>query len=225
VLRWMWLAVLSLSLTGCDRDSAQPSSPSPPALVDLDADGVTSDADCNDDDSSVFRLDTVFEDTDGDEMGAGLGELQCIGLEAPTAWSLVSGDCDDTDPSVFDSLSYEGTDLDRDGYFALSVGEICTDGELPIEYSSDATGLVPDCDDDDFSIWRVVVLYRDVDGDGVGSGAGQTTCMGNIPPPEWSMRGYDPVDSLTDPDSISISDFDLSPAVLTPPQSGEDRIP
>ena len=69
----------------------------------------------------------------------------------------------------------------------------------------------------------MVAIYSDVDGDGVGSGPIQSSCTGSGPPPPgWSFLGFDPLDTLADPDSALVSDFDLDIQRLLVDSDGED---
>ena len=48
-----------------------------------------------------------------------------------------------------------------------------------------------DCAPDDASRWRLGLVYRDVDGDGVGAGAPVSRCIGLLPPPGYAAAGGD----------------------------------
>jgi hypothetical protein len=82
-----------------------------------------------------------------------------------------------------------------------------------------------DCDDRDGSKWRIVALYRDIDGDGVGSGPYQLQCIGGQPSAGLSLRGYDPLDLLNDPDSPLVADFDVGQHIFVDPTLEEDDTP
>jgi hypothetical protein len=57
-----------------------------------------SSADCNDANSTVWRLMTTYSDADGDGVGAGTGAVTCIGAAASPSRSLLGYDPVD-DPS------------------------------------------------------------------------------------------------------------------------------
>lgn len=186
-------------------------------------DVVGDQIDCDDNNNEIWNPVVLHQDLDSDNVGSGEGELTCIGETLPQMTSLVTGDCDDGDALVFKTMNYEAKDFDFDGFPVLLNGELCTSGSLPDSYYSSVTQYPHlDCNDDDFSKWRMVVIYQDIDGDGVGSGQGETTCMGELASDGYSIFGYDPVDTLLDPDSFSITDFDIPASTITVMESDAD---
>ena len=185
---------------------------------------VTDDQiDCDDNNNQVWKQVVLHLDLDGDNVGSGEGELTCIGETLPQMASSITGDCDDGDELVFEMISYKAKDSDFDGFPTLLNGELCTNGALPDSYYSSVTQYPHlDCNDDDFSTWRMVVIYQDIDGDGVGSGLGDTTCIGDSASDGYSIFGYDPVDTLLDPDSFSITDFNIPTSIITVMESDAD---
>lgn len=128
---------------------------------------------------------------------------------------LDSSDCAPEDENKWQLMAYNYQDKDGDEQYSSSVGEICTSETLPAEYLLEISqNSFPDCDDDDASKWRMVVIYQDHDGDGVGSGPGETTCVGEFAPYGYSLLGYDPLDNLSDPDSFSITELDIPISAL-----------
>ena len=67
----------------------------------------------------------------------------------------------------------------------------------------------------------MVATYLDVDGDGVGSGAIQHSCLGATPPPGSSFKGFDPLDTSV-AGSALVSDFDLNIAGLFVESEADD---
>jgi len=164
--------------------------------------------DCAASDTAAWRAVTVYDDQDSDQFGTGVGTTRCVGVVAPAGTAFATGDCAENDRDRFANLSYEARDGDGDGFAVMSRGSICGGASLPRGYSA-AIGTDPvDCDDGDYSAWRMVAVYEDVDGDGVGSGRLSVRCIGSRAPAGLSMLGYDPLDVLGDPDSLRISDFD-----------------
>lgn len=128
-------------------------------------------------------------------------------------------DCAPDDPTRWQMLSYQSSDADSDGHFANSSGQVCSGSSLPANYSvAQATDpAMLDCDDNNSSVWRLVTVYADKDGDGVGAGPGQVSCIGKAAPAGFSLLGYDPVDDPSNPNSAAVSDLDLpSWQLLTP---------
>jgi len=124
-------------------------------------------------------------------------------------------DCAPGNSNVWSLAQYTSVDLDGDGVRVSAAGEICSGDLLPAGYFNDGSLIVTtDCDDSNHSAWRKVLTYEDIDSDGVGSGSGILSCIGIDPPSGFSLYGYDPVDTLSDPDSAAIADFDL-PAAIT----------
>ncbi len=80
-----------------------------------------------------------------------------------------------------------------------------------------------DCSNFDPQAWRFVVTYTDVDGDGVGSGRGELSCMGARAPSGQSMLGYFPIDTLRNPESESVSDSELPVYILIAIDSDGDN--
>ncbi len=232
---------------------------------------ITGEADCDDANKDIWKLASVYADSDGDGVGAGESVQRCVGETPPLNLSFEKSDCDDTDKSRWKILSYNSFDGDLDGYRIAKKGAICTNGTLPPEYSTfsvyrepdcddlsadvwkpviryydnDSDGIgsgdpiqqcigsnntLPadlsnqgyDCDDHDADTWRKVVVYKDIDGDLVGSGPGKVSCIGKTPSDGYSILGYDPVDSLSNPESSNITDFDLPPSIITVIASEED---
>lgn len=125
-------------------------------------------------------------------------------------------DCAPTDNTLWDLATYNYIDKDYDGYFSIFSGQLCIGDSLPQGYLFQLTTYM-DCNDDEPSLWRYVSIYQDIDGDGVGSGAGTPTCIGTAPPTGNSLFGYDPIDSLSDIDSTNVQELDIPPALLVTP--------
>ena len=65
---------------------------------------------------------------------------------------------------------------------------------------------------------------RGLVGDGVGSGKGIISCIGNSADIGYSIRGYDPIDSVEDPSASLISDFDIPKEMLIVNDTVEDDL-
>jgi hypothetical protein len=176
--------------------------------------------DCDDASATAWRTVTLYQDADSDGLGTGNGQDRCIGANAPAATSFTAGDCNDNDAAIWAPLPFGARDEDGDGKQRTESGTLCTAGTLPLGYFH-AISADLDCDDHDASKWRVVALYRDIDGDGVGGGRYELHCIGNQMPIGYSMRGYDPLDTLNDPDSAHVSDFDLRQIYVDPSHSDD----
>ena len=185
--------------------------------------GPLTAADCDDANAAVWRRVDVFADLDGDGVGAGAPIVTCIGNAAPMGASFASGDGADNEAARSQSVSYVARDGDDDGYVLIGSGSLCTSGALPPGYLGAIGSAKTDCDDRNHTLWRVVALYEDKDGDAVGSGRFEATCIGDVVPPGFSILGYDPVDIAGDPQSAPVSDFDLDVSVLTVPDSDGDN--
>ena len=112
--------------------------------------------------SQVYRSVELFTDQDGDHVGVGVGNFQCIGDTVPNLFSSSDSDCDDSDVNLY-QLSQVYVDFDSDN-FGTGGGEFICIGQFPpngyaVNYS--------DCDDENESIWQsLTAKYQDVDGDG-----------------------------------------------------------
>ena len=171
--------------------------------------------DCAADDASVHTpMLYAARDADGDMILApSAGSVCGNGVALPATYFANAGsgeaDCDDQNASLWRVSSFFD-DLDGDGIGNGSARSVCVGNSTP-------SGLVAssfDCNPLSATQWRMVVTYTDVDGDGVGSGPLQPLCVGSAPPPGSSFLGFDPLDSLTDPMSTLISDFDLNVSSL-----------
>ncbi len=199
--------------------------------VDFDGDGVTVPAmgtrctagtllppyfatphgnDCNDSDPSVWTAQTVFADTDGDGFGAWPAQQACTNGTPPDGFVTSGTDCDDTDASVWALLAYHAIDADGDGVTVPASGQVCTNGTLPPPFKATQHGN--DCDDTDPTVDHLVVLYPDLDGDGVGAPPRQITCIGATVPAGLSRGGFD--DDDTDPTVIEVDDDELDLLLL-----------
>jgi hypothetical protein len=130
-----------------DRDGRGEFGSEPVRSCATDFVGALNATDCDDDDPFVQDL-VWFEDADGDGYGSGADGASHIGCEPPEgAWTLVPGDCLDTDAEVHP----EGQ-------------EVCTrSGEDVRDENCD--GLV---DDDDPRAVGQEVFFKDADADGRG---------------------------------------------------------
>lgn len=103
-----------------------------------------------------------------------------------------TNDCAPQDASKWQLLPYQSVDLDDDGIRVNSVGELCTNGELPPGYFSTMSAAAQlDCDDNDTNIWQSLDLYTDNDADGVGIAPAESMCVGELPIAGFSTQGTD----------------------------------
>ena len=179
--------------------------------------------DCAPDDVSVQTLmPYAARDTDGDAaLVAVAGSVCGNGVTLPATYFANAGsgetDCDDQNASLWRVSSlYE--DFDRDGVGYGPARSFCVGTGTPAGFAASSF----DCDALSPTKWRMVVTYADVDGDGVGSGPFQPLCVGLGPPPGSSFLGFDPLDTLTDPSSALVSDFDLNVPSLIIDSDGDD---
>lgn len=148
--------------------------------------------DCDDTDKDVWSTVSVYVDNDNDGVGAGEIIEKCIGASLPPNTSYGNTDCNDDDNNQWLSIDYNSVDLDLDGKWISSEGASCTNGSLPIGYSSVNTELSQvDCDDTDKDVWSTVSVYADNDSDGVGAGARIEQCTKNNIPESFSTKSYD----------------------------------
>jgi hypothetical protein len=275
------LAIATAYVAGCSSGSSSPpqsfagadTSAVPVAQIDADRDSVAGAADCNDGDATVWRIVSLFPDTDRDGFGAGAAVDICAGSGTPAGYAATSADCAADDPSAHTTVSYAARDADNDTIPVAAAGTICgASATLPAGYFAAAASGAQDCDDHNASIWRrdtyyedfdrdgvghgaalsvcvgntvpagvatrstdcdpldtqrwrMVGTYIDVDGDGVGSGAMAASCVGTAPPSGSSFLGFDPLDTLTDPNSALVADFDLNvPSLLVEQDNFSDDI-
>jgi len=146
-------------------------------------------ADCDDENKTVWRTVDIYDDSDHDGVGAGPGTPTCIGQSAPPDKSLTDTDCAASDATLWRLLAYAHVDRDRDGATMPETGAECSgDALLPPFYT---TAHGNDCNDDNDTLTRYVVLYPDGDGDGVGRTPSVIQCLGATLPEGFSTGGYD----------------------------------
>lgn len=197
------VAAIALVVAACHSGGSHP--------PDNDRDGFAASNDCNDNDAAIHALMAYSaRDLDGDKvLVPSAGSVCGNGATLPPTYfaNAASGevDCDDQDTSRW-RLSSFYEDFDRDGVGHGSLLSLCSGNNAPPGFAASSF----DCDDLSTTKWRMVATYSDVDGDGVGSGPILPECVGLEPPPGASFLGFDPLDTLTDPTSASVSDFDLN---------------
>lgn len=156
--------------------------------------------DCDDQPNTgrdIYRTVDLFRDGDLDTKGAGDPISQCIGDHIPQHYSLTGSDCDDTNQTIYNLLSYQYTDLDEDQYLRVlpTLNTICTGDHLPENLFDSAVGhTIGDCDDDPLTgklKYRNQLLYTDNDKDGYGSNEGSQHCIGDTYPDGLSVIGTD----------------------------------
>lgn len=138
---------------------------------------LLSRGDCDDSNDEITPNTYWYKDTDGDGYGTGQRVKRCA---QPTGYDLLSnmnaatGDCDDSDNTVFPG-SPNGKDrwfrdADRDGYGDGAVVKITCN--QPSGYVADST----DCNDANAAINPASDWYKDTDGDLYGDGTVLTQC-------------------------------------------------
>ena len=204
-------------LAGCGGGGGKHSAP-----PDADGDAIADAQDCAPQDSSKWQLlayQSVDLDGDGHKKAKQAGaETLCSGSSLPTGYFNTAADpndidCDDSNNSRWQLLSYSAVDADADGHFIASTGQACSGAALSSGYATVVpSAATVDCDDTKASSWRLVMTYRDTDGDGVGAGVGTVTCVGTAAPAGLSFLGYDP-----DPAAASASNTELPSWLLVAP--------
>lgn len=210
-MRNAYLFLITAVLVGCGGGGGGKQPPN------ADGDGVADAQDCAPVDSTRWRV-LQFQAIDAEGDGHAVnspGEL-CVGAALPSthfasAVPASDVDCDDTAASVWRLLPYEGRDADMDGFNVAASGEVCSGAALPSGYHATTSPPVSaDCDDANAAVWRLRMTYGDADGDGVGAGPGDVTCIGAGAAPNRSLLGYDPVDDPNDPNAITSSTVELA---------------
>jgi hypothetical protein len=93
----------------------------------------------------------------------------CIGATPPPGTSETELDCAPLDGSRHQLLGYRFRDADDDGITVPEEGTLCAGHALPSGYFSESLAA-PDCDDPLAYVWRLLDLYADTVGAGVGGG-------------------------------------------------------
>jgi hypothetical protein len=96
---------------------------------------------------------------------------------------LRSRDCNDRDPSVWQTLTVN-VDLDHDGQGGAGRTTVCAGEVIPPGFAGAAT----DCDDRDGSRWQIVPAYVDADRDGY---AGSTVATSGVCAGAGLPEGYE----------------------------------
>lgn len=215
----------STSSTDCDDTDATVWVSLLYTAVDFDGDGFTAPAlgmrctagvllppyyatphgnDCDDANRDIWATLTVFVDTDHDGFGAGPAQVACTNGSLPDGFSTTGTDCDDSDVSRWELLTYHAIDVDGDGVTVPANGQVCTNGTLPTPFRATETGH--DCNDNDPAVTHFAVLYPDHDADGVGAPPRQVQCIGATIPEGFVRGGFD--DDDNDPTVIERDDDD-----------------
>lgn len=162
----------------------------PPGYADVGA-----GADCDDGDPSRWQSVVAYADADADGAGADAAVTLCTTGSVPAGYAGIAGDCSPADPARWRLVSYAGVDRDGDGVTAREPGQVCAGASLPDPFRPTLAGN--DCDDAEPARYRWVVVYRDLDGDGVGAGPRTIPCLGLALPPAFSIFGFDADDAST----------------------------
>jgi len=179
--------------------------------------------DCNDSDNSKWQnFNYSYRDIDNDGYTVSVTPgIVCAGVNRPSGYKNVPNgdDCNDSDDSKWQNLSYSYRDMDNDGYtVSVTPGLVCTGMNLPPTHKTSAHGN--DCNDSDNSKWQnFSYSYVDFDNDGYSiPSSNQEICSGIFRPSAYleSMgSGYDDNDSSSIITNEKISSFsDHTCAVL-----------
>lgn len=109
---------------------------------DKDDDGYTEDVDCDDYNPNVWQFLTGYTDSDLDSYGIGFAQNICSGLTLSGSYSIVSGDCNDSDaninPGVLEVCG-DGIDNDCDGF----IDEGCNSVPSVVASGNPLSGIFP----------------------------------------------------------------------------------
>jgi hypothetical protein len=133
--------------------------------------------DCNDANATVSGPTTWYLDGDGDTRGGSTTQVAC---SAPANHVATTGDCDDTDADLYETVASLVTDVDGDGYSVGAAASQCVGGTSLVSgrtyylaaggaYSwlSSTASLGTDCDDAVAAVFQNVnSLLADADRDG-----------------------------------------------------------
>jgi hypothetical protein len=135
--------------------------------------------DCNDSDKNVWRSSVTFLDSDKDGFGTGEQQNTCYGSVLPTSLSLVSGDCNDSNPQAWAVRTYQAQDIDSDGVFVAAEGGLCAGNSLPFGFLESLPNEPVDCDDNNPSVFLALnYTATDMDLDGFQISASGSECTG-----------------------------------------------
>jgi hypothetical protein len=164
----------------------------------LPAHAATVGDDCDDADPFAWQLlDYAHVDLDHDGVTRPQAGQICAGWSLPYGYSTVptggGGDCDDTDPTRWQTLAGYA-DTDGDGHGTGPAVALCIGTTLPAGYAA----VGDDCAPDDPQAWRIFsYTYRDADGDGYTVVQPGQVCIGATVPAGYpsTPRGDDCDDS------------------------------
>lgn len=177
-----------------------------PTIIDADADGVASTADCNDNDATVSVNQTYYLDSDGDGLGSTTSISICsstpsVGYVANHSdlndadydndGVSTSADCNDADSAISVNQTYY-QDGDADGLgsdvsvsvctYTVPSGYVTNSNDLnDSDYDNDGVSTASDCNDRDASLTTAYTFYQDLDGDGMGSSVTTSACTVSAP--------------------------------------------
>jgi len=191
-------------------------------VQDADRDSVADAQDCAPNDPAASRL-LSFQSEDKDSDGhfvSTTGQV-CAGSTLPSRYAagpvVGNPDCDDAVATRWQLLTHASRDADADGHTVASAGQLCSGANLPTGYLAAASVPPEDCNDGSATTWRLMTVWSDADGDGVGTGHGTVACIGNGAASGFSLLGYDPLDEPTDPNAPGITNVELPSWLLTTP--------
>jgi hypothetical protein len=187
-------------------------------------------ADCDDADRTRWiSLAFASRDVDADTFRVNVSGNVCSAATLPAGYfpndvGDSEPDCDDADAGRWTIAAYVGRDRDLDAHPVAEAGNLCySAAALPASYVTAVPAQLVDCDDANPARWRLVSVYHDRDGDGVGAGTRLLQCHGALPTVGLSFMGYDPNDDPDDPDAALVSEYELPQTLLIAEQEADDE--
>jgi hypothetical protein len=142
--------------------------------------GAAMGTDCDDTDESIYTIESLNVDVDGDGYSPGL-DFVCMGEVVPVGYAVGSLGYDycDQDSTTW-NRDFVLVDADGDGYAVGNTFNLCYGASLPAGYVFYGAQLgATDCDDNDASVFNTQIVMLDDDEDGYSLGLQFTICAGD----------------------------------------------
>jgi hypothetical protein len=152
---------------------------------------VLDNTDCDDANDQINPLTVWYFDNDGDQIGD--SSLTFVGCNSPVGYVLSAGDCDDNNIQISGPIIYyvdnDGDSFGNDstaqslcqnpGIGYVTLGGDCNDSDSLINPNANeiCDGIDNDCDGNIDNGLNFITYYSDTDGDGFGTGNGQSLCQ------------------------------------------------
>lgn len=148
--------------TDATGGSTNDSGTSSNSTADTDIDGVTDDKDLCPGEDDALQV-TRYKLTDADNDSYADGSLSATVCPSNTEYTLtllqvVYNDCNSSDASKWQMLSYTHRDADGDSHSIASAGSVCSGAALATGYLTSALGTA-DCDDTNGSYHTLATYY------------------------------------------------------------------